>query len=119
MNEIVKSYFLRRDNKGKIRIATLNLSEDNNIYFITGETGLFEGKRVERPIITINEGKVKRTPLEQAKLQYNHEIELYLNKGYKNISNLFVYLKYFCYICIVSSFIILGIQGGCFHTILS
>ena len=38
---------------------------------------------------------------------------------YKNISNLFVYLKYFCYICIVSSFIILGIQGGCFHTILS
>lgn len=38
---------------------------------------------------------------------------------YKNISNLFVYLKYFCYICIVSSFIILRIQGGCFHTILS
>ena len=73
-----KSYFLRRDNKGKIRIATLILSEDNNIYFITGETGLFEGKRVERPVITIEEGKVKRTPLEQAKLQYNHEIELYL-----------------------------------------
>ena len=82
------SYFLRRDNKGKIRIATLNLCEDNNIYFITGETGLFEGKRVERPVITIEEGKGKRTPLEQAKLQYNHEIELYLNKGYKNISEL-------------------------------
>ena len=34
MTEIIKSYFLRRDNKGKIRIATLILSEDNNIYFI-------------------------------------------------------------------------------------
>ena len=43
----------------------------------------------------------------------------YLYGSTKNISNLFVYLKYFCYICIVSSFIILGIQGGCFHTILS
>lgn len=75
--------FFKRDNKGKIRVVTLNLNSVNSIYTITGETGLLDGKKTPRPIITISKGKVKRSTLEQATLQYNSICSGYLDKGYK------------------------------------
>ena len=84
-------YFLKRDNKGKIRLVQLNLEPKNNEnteFVITGETGLLEGKKTPRPVITITVGKVKRTVKEQALLQYNSICSDYLDKGYKESSDL-------------------------------
>lgn len=81
-------YFFKRDNKGKIRIVQLSLIEihnsDSTYYQIVGETGLYGGKAVPRPVITIEKGKVKRTVKEQAELQYSSICSNYLDKGYKS-----------------------------------
>lgn len=81
-------YFFKRDNKSKIRIVKLSLNEiqnsDSVYYTITGETGLYNGKTIPRPVITIEKGKVKRTVKEQAELQYNSICSSYLDKGYKS-----------------------------------
>lgn len=79
--------FFKKDSKNKIRVVTLNLNNlsttESQVYTITGETGLLEGKKVDRPIITVTKGKVKRTVSEQATLQYNSICSGYLDKGYK------------------------------------
>ena len=80
--------FFKRDNKGKIRIVTLQLNFINPTYTITGETGLLTGKKISRPIITVDKGKVKRSILEQATLQYNSICSGYLDKGYKEDTEL-------------------------------
>lgn len=80
-------YLFKRDNKSKIRVVSLDLNEYNSnsdtFYTITGESGIFNGKMVKRPLVTIDRGKVKRTVKEQAELQYNSLINSYLDKGYK------------------------------------
>lgn len=77
-------YFFKRDNNKKIRIVKLNLIENNSeSYTISGETGIFNGKLIPRPAITITKGKVKRTVKEQAELQFNSIVLSYLDKGYK------------------------------------
>ena len=43
---------------------------------------------VPRPLVTIDQGKVKRTVKEQAQLQYNSLINSYLDKGYKKPEDL-------------------------------
>ena len=66
------NYFFKRDNNNKIRVVQLNLNEHTDIqsnekfYSITGETGVLNGKMVKRPLVTIEQGKVKRTVKEQA-----------------------------------------------------
>lgn len=45
------------------------------------------GKITEQPDIVISKGKVKRTPTEQATLEYNSKVKSYLDKGYRNISD--------------------------------
>lgn len=84
------NYFFKRDNNNKIRVVQLNLNEHTDIqsnekfYSITGETGVLNGKMVKRPLVTIEQGKVKRTVKEQAELQYNSLCNSYLDKGYKS-----------------------------------
>lgn len=83
----------KRDNNNKIRHVELHLDEytDCNgdvFYSITGKTGLYLGKMVPRPLVTIDQGKVKRTVKEQAQLQYNSLINSYLDKGYKKSEDL-------------------------------
>lgn len=84
------NYFFKRDNNNKIRVVQLNLNEYTDIqsnekfYSITGETGVLNGKMVKRPLVTIEQGKVKRTVKEQAELQYNSLCNSYLDKGYKS-----------------------------------
>lgn len=46
------------------------------------------GKKTIQPLITITNGKAKRTISEQLSLQYNSELKKYLDKGYKNIKDL-------------------------------
>jgi len=40
-----------------------------------------------QPVIEIKQGKVKRTVVEQATLEFNSHIKKYLDKGYKNIKD--------------------------------
>lgn len=87
------SILFKRDNKSKIRIVYLNLNEyvdqnNNTFYSISGETGIFNGKLVKRPLVTIDKGKSTRTVKEQAELQYQSLINSYLDKGYKLSSDL-------------------------------
>lgn len=42
---------------------------------------------VQAPLITITQGKVKRTVLEQTELQFNALVKGYLDKGYKRLSD--------------------------------
>lgn len=85
----METYFFKRDNKGVIRLAKLDLvKEKDNSFSIIGETGTLTGKKVPRPIITITKGKVKRTTQEQAELQFNSICSDYLDKGYKRASEL-------------------------------
>lgn len=83
----------KRDNNDKIRHIELYLDEYTDctgdiFYSITGKTGLYLGKMVPRPLVTIDQGKVKRTVKEQAQLQYNSLINSYLDKGYKKPEDL-------------------------------
>ena len=87
---IIQSHNLfKRDNKGKIRHVQIYLNEhvtvDKDIFYsITGKTGIYNGAMTPRPLITIDQGKVKRTIKEQAELQYNSLCNSYLDKGYKS-----------------------------------
>ena len=86
---IIQSHNLfKRDNKDKIRHVQIYLNEhktvDNEVFYsITGKTGIYNGTMTSRPLVTIDQGKVKRTVKEQAKLQYNSLLSSYLDKGYK------------------------------------
>lgn len=75
-----------RDNKGKIRIASLSADtrEDDagEYYVINRATGLYGGKQTPGPAIEIHKGKAKRTTKEQAELQYNALLKEYKDKGY-------------------------------------
>lgn len=59
---------------------------------IERETGQFQGKLTQQPIIEIKKGKVKRTVEEQATLEFNSHVKKYKDKGYKSISE-FGYTK--------------------------
>ena len=85
-------YLYKRDNKSKVRVVTLILTnynlQDGEFYTITGESGLLGGKQVKRPMVTIDRGKVKRSIKEQAELEYDSLIKSYLDKGYKTSEQL-------------------------------
>ena len=88
----MNSLLFKRDNKSKIRVVSIDLNEhntsDGTFYSISGETGLFQGKMVKRPLVVVDRGKVKRSVKDQAELQYKSLINSYLDKGYKLGSNL-------------------------------
>lgn len=74
-----------RDTKGKIRVIEIDgkWNDEDHGYYITRTTYQLGGKRTEQPSIFINQGKAKRTVLEQFKLEYNSHIKKYTDKGYK------------------------------------
>lgn len=88
----MNNVLFKRDSNGKIRVVYLHLNFhqaiDGNFYSITGETGLYNGKLVKRPLVTIQTGKSTRTIEQQATLQYNSLISSYLDKGYKDSAQL-------------------------------
>ena len=49
---------------------------------------MLTGKKTIAPDIEISKGKVKRTLDEQCELEFNSNFKKYLDKGYKDVSNI-------------------------------
>lgn len=71
-------YLLCKSSTGKFRYAVV----ETNGYNILRSYGQVHGKDTKSPVITVSEGKQKRTLDEQLELQYNSEIKKFLDKGY-------------------------------------
>lgn len=75
------------DSKGKIRVVDImyDWSKPDNAYVIRRFTYQFNGKITAQPLLYITKGKAKRTVTEQAKLEFDSNVNKYLDKGYKEI----------------------------------
>ena len=76
------------DSKGKVRYVHIWTEFDDTKYIIHRESGLLSGKKTVAPDIEILKGKVKRTLDEQCELEFNSKFKEYLDKGYKDVSEL-------------------------------
>lgn len=76
------------DSKGKVRYIHIWTEKVDDKYLIHRESGLLTGKKVVAPDIEILKGKVKRTIEEQCELEFNSNFKKYLDKGYKDVSDL-------------------------------
>ena len=85
---IREEHLIKLNNKNKIQHVYLRMEYDDltSYYTIKRTTGQFGGKQSEQPLITITEGKVKRTIAEQATLQFLSQLKGYLDSGYKKLS---------------------------------
>ena len=83
---IYSNYLVTRNSRDKIQVAHYSLYKKEVGYIIKRYTGQFLGKMTEQPSIEIIEGKAKRSPLQQAELEYNSIIKKSLDKGYKKLS---------------------------------
>lgn len=83
-------YLISKSSTGKIRVVYLYSSEEWNDevngYTIERRHGQLWGKMQDAPTITITKGKAGRTHKEQLALQFNSELNKYLDKGYKEIN---------------------------------
>ena len=75
------------DSKGKIRVVEVlqEWSEDEGAYVIRRFTYQYMGKVTTQPLLTIKQGKAKRTLLEQVTLEFNAIVRGYKDKGYKEL----------------------------------
>lgn len=76
------------DSKNKIRYVHIWTEYVDNKYLIHRESGLLTGKKIIAPDIEILKGKVKRTLDEQCELEFNSNYKKYLDKGYKDVSEI-------------------------------
>lgn len=84
-----KDILIARDSKGKCRVVNISCDKNKSgAYVISRSSGLFNGKLTNQPELIITKGKAKRTPEEQAILEYNSNVKKYLDKGYKKINDL-------------------------------
>ena len=77
-----------RNARDKIQIVFADLIQTGNNFTIKRVTGQYKGKFTEQPELSIERGKVKRSVLQQAELEFNSIINKYLDKGYKKLSDL-------------------------------
>lgn len=86
---IREEYLVTINAKNRVQVARVQLSQNpfTGIYTIIRETGQYGGKLSVQPFIEIEFGKAKRTPSEQASLQYNCIIKNYLDKGYIKLAS--------------------------------
>lgn len=82
---------ISRDSNGRVRVVYATGEWDRNAceFTINKRTGLLGGKLTDQPEKIITEGKAKRTPLEQGILEYKSQLKKYLDKGYKDVKELF------------------------------
>lgn len=82
-----ETYFVNRDSRGSLRVVHLSCSwnDEEHAFGIFRSTGIYSKKQTDQPTIWIRTGKVKRTVTEQARLQYNHLLKEYKDKGYKQL----------------------------------
>lgn len=88
MVELENKYLVTRNARDKIQQVNTILIQDGNVFTIKRITGQYQGKLTNQPELTIGKGKAKRTPREQAELEYNSIIKKYLDKGYKDLKDL-------------------------------
>lgn len=77
-----------RNARDKIQIVFVDLIQTGNNFVIKRRTGQYKGKFTDQPELSIERGKVKRSVLQQAELEFNSIVSKYLDKGYKNITTL-------------------------------
>ena len=85
---VLNKTLVTRDTKGKCRFVHIWTEWTENKYLIHRESGLIGGKKLTSPNLEITSGKVKRTIDEQCELEFNSAIKKYLDKGYKDITEL-------------------------------
>ena len=85
---VLNKTLVTRDTKGKCRFVHIWTEWTENKYLIHRESGLIGGKKLTSPNLEITTGKVKRTIDEQCELEFNSAIKKYLDKGYKDITEL-------------------------------
>ena len=83
----IQNYLITLNSRNKIQTVDLLLKQITTYFEIHRLTGQLNGKMVIHPIITISSGKAKRTPIQQAELEYNSYLKKYLDKGYKKLSD--------------------------------
>lgn len=76
------------DSHDKIRYIHIWTEWVDNKYIIHRESGLLTGKKTQAPDIEILKGKVKRDIHQQCKLEFNSNFKKYLDKGYKDVSDI-------------------------------
>lgn len=81
-------YLYTRDSKGKVRVLEIRTLKFRDHYEIHRKTGILGGKLIEQPILTILQGKVKRTTLEQTELEWRSIVNKQRDKGYKLLQEL-------------------------------
>jgi DNA ligase-1 len=81
-------YLVSRNARDKVQQVEVQLIQDTKSFIIKRFTGQYLGKQTEQPDLIITSGKVKRSSIEQAELQFNSIINKYLDKGYKKVSDL-------------------------------
>lgn len=83
----IQNFLISLNSRGKIQLVEITLKQLMTYFEIHRITGQIGGKRTIQPVITITQGKVKRTPIQQAELEYNSNLKKYLDKGYKKVSD--------------------------------
>lgn len=82
----IQNYLITLNSRGKVQVVDLLLKQLMTYFEIHRVTGQLGGKQTIQPVITISQGKAKRTPIQQAELEYNSHMKKYLDKGYKKLS---------------------------------
>lgn len=83
----IQNHLITLNSRGKVQIVNLALKQLMTYFEIHRITGQIGGKQTVQPLITISQGKAKRTPIQQAELEYNSHLKKYLDKGYKKLSD--------------------------------
>lgn len=82
----IQNYLITLNSRGKVQVVDLLLKQLMTYFEIHRVTGQLGGKQTIQPVITVSQGKAKRTPIQQAELEYNSHMKKYLDKGYKKLS---------------------------------
>ena len=84
----IQNYLITLNSRGKVQVVDLLLKQLMTYFEIHRVTGQLGGKQTIQPIITVSQGKAKRTPIQQAELEYNSIVKKYQDKGYKKLKDL-------------------------------
>lgn len=88
MTPVTEIILVTRNARDKVQVVIATLSSDKGKYIINRSTGQYLGKMTNQPELIIEVGKVKRSILQQATLEFTSIINKYKDKGYKELSSL-------------------------------
>lgn len=83
-----QNFLVNRDSRGSLRIVNISCdwNDEEHAYEIIRITGIYNKTQTQQPSIFVRIGKVNRTVTEQTRLQYNHMLKEYRDKGYKDLN---------------------------------